>query len=205
MEYIIRRTSDHLEHHGILGQKWGVRRFQNPDGSLTAEGKKRYGLGMTKGIDTAAYFRYDKKANPHKYGRLDDEQKKKYWKEREEIEDLISERANYAFNNEEVWNKAAKGYAEEQYKEAVSKGEIEDNSRNKKEFIEDIIKESRGSIDTSTYVWDYFGEHDPKTKALNDRAEKWIQNIIENEKDNGYLNYGEITRQFYEHYIDGLD
>lgn len=42
MEYIIRRTSDHLEHHGILGQKWGVRRFQNPDGSLTAAGKERY-------------------------------------------------------------------------------------------------------------------------------------------------------------------
>jgi len=34
---------DYLEHHGILGQKWGVRRFQNPDGSLTAAGKKRYG------------------------------------------------------------------------------------------------------------------------------------------------------------------
>ena len=32
-----------LYHHGILGQKWGVRRFQNADGSLTEEGKKRYG------------------------------------------------------------------------------------------------------------------------------------------------------------------
>ena len=31
-----------LYHHGIKGQKWGVRRYQNPDGSLTAEGKKRY-------------------------------------------------------------------------------------------------------------------------------------------------------------------
>ena len=30
-----------LYHHGILGQKWGVRRFQNPDGSLTAAGKRR--------------------------------------------------------------------------------------------------------------------------------------------------------------------
>lgn len=32
-----------ITHHGIKGMKWGVRRYQNPDGSLTAEGKKRYG------------------------------------------------------------------------------------------------------------------------------------------------------------------
>ena len=31
-----------LYHHGIKGQKWGVRRYQNEDGSLTEEGKKRY-------------------------------------------------------------------------------------------------------------------------------------------------------------------
>ena len=33
---------DYLEHHGILGQKWGVRRFENKNGTLTAAGKKRY-------------------------------------------------------------------------------------------------------------------------------------------------------------------
>ena len=33
---------DELYHHGIKGQKWGVRRFQNEDGSLTAAGKSRY-------------------------------------------------------------------------------------------------------------------------------------------------------------------
>jgi hypothetical protein len=31
-----------LYHHGIKGQKWGVRRFQNSDGTLTNAGKKRY-------------------------------------------------------------------------------------------------------------------------------------------------------------------
>lgn len=34
----------YLSHHGILGQKWGVRRFQNEDGSLKSAGKKRYGI-----------------------------------------------------------------------------------------------------------------------------------------------------------------
>lgn len=33
---------DELVHHGIKGQKWGVRRFQNKDGSLTAVGRQRY-------------------------------------------------------------------------------------------------------------------------------------------------------------------
>ena len=31
-----------LYHHGILGQRWGIRRFQNPDGSLTDAGKRHY-------------------------------------------------------------------------------------------------------------------------------------------------------------------
>lgn len=35
-------NSSELFHHGIKGQKWGVRRFQNDDGSLTEEGLKRY-------------------------------------------------------------------------------------------------------------------------------------------------------------------
>lgn len=36
--------NNELYHHGVKGQRWGVRRYQNPDGSLTEEGKKRYGI-----------------------------------------------------------------------------------------------------------------------------------------------------------------
>ena len=38
--YLARTTV--IAHHGIKGMKWGVRRFENPDGTLTEAGKKRY-------------------------------------------------------------------------------------------------------------------------------------------------------------------
>ena len=40
--------SDEIRHHGILGMRWGIIRYQNKDGSLTPDGKKRYNTEDTK-------------------------------------------------------------------------------------------------------------------------------------------------------------
>lgn len=47
--------SEELYHWGIKGQKWGVRRYQNLDGTLTAAGRKRYGAEGETGEEKPAY------------------------------------------------------------------------------------------------------------------------------------------------------
>lgn len=57
MWYVI--NEDELYHHGIKGQKWGVRRFQNTDGSWTEDGRKRY--GKPRPIEESASAKGEKK------------------------------------------------------------------------------------------------------------------------------------------------
>ena len=75
-DYPIR--SDELYHHGIKGMRWGIRRYQNADGTLTAEGVRRYGnvrrlnaynslrsIGTAAGVGLASYAAYKAGLRPH--------------------------------------------------------------------------------------------------------------------------------------------
>ena len=52
----------YLIHYGTLGQKWGVRRYQNPDGSLTPEGYEHYGREKGKDIERKELYKQIKKS-----------------------------------------------------------------------------------------------------------------------------------------------
>lgn len=56
----------YLAHHGIKGQRWGIRRFQNEDGTLTAKGQKRYGEKVTMHNGKSNFFTGGAKYQTHK-------------------------------------------------------------------------------------------------------------------------------------------
>lgn len=58
--HIKRLPPDALQHHGIKGQKWGVRRFQNSDGTLTSAGKERYSKSGSEHLSNELYSKAQK-------------------------------------------------------------------------------------------------------------------------------------------------
>lgn len=70
--------NDYLAHHGIKGQKWGVRRWQNADGSLTEEGVYRYRAIKTNRTKSAVDNIYNKLSGADKRLLGDDENSKEY-------------------------------------------------------------------------------------------------------------------------------
>lgn len=69
-DVIMHCEPDYLEHFGIKGQRWGIRRFQNEDGSLTPEGQKRYGDSSNVSMRDAKRLANIQRKNDDKMMRL---------------------------------------------------------------------------------------------------------------------------------------
>lgn len=109
--------SNSLYHHGIKGQKWGVRRYQNADGSYTSAGRSRYGINSSanralyksgkKKLKNRLYAEYDRHENAHeeqieahnkRYGQYQNNHSGKNRKLNR------SERKAYEAGSEKLWN-----------------------------------------------------------------------------------------------------
>lgn len=107
-----------LYHHGIKGQRWGIRRYQNEDGSLTSLGRKREQSGQN-GTDNSG----------HMSAR---DAKKWYKKNRSEV---VSKQSEFEdeFDETESGKKMKRNY-EKQINRMYSDNDWDDNPQKQKEF-----------------------------------------------------------------------
>ena len=83
---------EYLEHHGILGQKWGVRRYQNEDGSYTPAGQKRRDREIKKA--SKQYDKYAKKVTQHIASKQNDIWLRAYNKSADEMNNGLIDKYN---------------------------------------------------------------------------------------------------------------
>lgn len=176
--------SDELYHHGIKGQKWGVRRFQNADGSLTSKGQKRYNGKTLKEFGKEYHSEYDRlKRSFHTSNSKELKEANKLYQEADKLEKQASDfykevhkDGKYHFDADDggggmtaADRKAGKKYwsfyekAEDKNNEADGKvyEYINRNLINKygKETIDSFLKDDKARIDKAMKNFDNIGKY----------------------------------------------
>lgn len=182
-----------LRHHGILGQKWGVRRFQNKDGSLTAAGRKRYDVDIDSAKERvklakqgvkAAYKDYKKSVSGFFVDKQSANLKLKKYKSQQDNLDwektkLGDEKAKAALNKAGDKKSKHRLKLEEMYRERGMSAEEAEVAAYKRARTEKILAAVGGTAIAATAAYVAYKHWDKNTDRLI-KPGTTLQNISNN-------------------------
>lgn len=148
----IKMEADDIEHHGVIGMKWGQRRYQNPDGSLTPLGKRRLEAKQRRTVqkEQKAEVKRIKKA----YKKAEKEQKKADELAEKKARLLLKGTREEVYKNRDLFTKQelSEYLQRQQQIEAVSKGTGTEKMIKAKEFVDKMaLGVSIGSTALNTW------------------------------------------------------
>lgn len=186
---------DFLCHHGTKGQKWGIRNYQNPDGSLTEKGRKHWGIGPPR--DNS--FRLETKEE-----RAERLEKKRQKKEAYEAKKAARKELREQKKAEKEEKKAAKEEQKRQEEaeritkmkiDLINKGDKEAIYKNRDKFTDDELKyamqriELQNKFNTKDKRAPFEG---PSSKEAKEEQKALAKAEKENKKKINLINKGDM-------------
>ena len=180
---------NYLIHYGVKGMKWGVRRYQNDDGSLTPNGRKHYGYGDGKISDLVKKYKNKKKMQKVREAKAKKAEEAIKAKEQEEAAKKPVDMSNKKFTDKK---KDIKNLSDTELKNRVDRLE---NEKRYKQLLNETRNDNKALLKKLVTNIGYDALKDVGTKALKSVLTSVVANAIGGEAKDMMLNDGNKNQQ----------